>query len=159
MPPMPMDDPMQDLQGQDQNLQDSPEQQSDDEEGGTVGDVRKYAGELSQALNDYNEQFPDDKDKLNKYAINMIAAQVKGKLDGKDVNKLMNKLDGDGGEEEQTQTPTKEPVDFQNESKEGADSIVNEIMDELLNGRKPTKRDELKRRTDISKNNPFVSRR
>lgn len=160
IPPMPMDDPMQDMQTQNAEEPIPNEQGGDDsEEGGIAGDVRKYAGELSQALNDYNEQYPEDKDKLNKYAINMVAAQVKGKLEGKDVNKLVNKLENGEGNEEQMQEPSEEPADFQNESKDVADSVVTEIMDELLNGRGPRKRDELKRRKDIGKNNPFVSNR
>ena len=134
-------------------------------EGGVAGDVRKYSGELSQALNDYNEQEPDDEEKLNKYAINMIAAQVKGKLDGKDVKKIVNKLeggndsDGEMPDEDDDEGMPPSPDKFQNESRRMTEEVVTEIMDELLNGRKPVRRDNLIRRKDISRNNPFVSKR
>lgn len=165
MPPMmdqpPVDEPMGGDQQPDETMPPMDDMGDDignngeqENEGGPGGDVRKYAGELSQALNDYNQEFQNDDEKLNKYAINMIAAQVKDKLDDKDRRAVIKKLDGnsnDGGDSEEDMGLS--------ESYENDNDIVNEIMDELINGRKPTKRDNKKLRGDISKRNPFVSNR
>ena len=137
------------------------EEMDADGEGGVGSDVKKYSGELSQALNTYNEENPNDEEKLNKYAANMIAAQVANYLSDKDKRSVIKKLQGDDGDvddgmssDEQPQMQSESPMP-QMESR-----IVKEIADELLNGRKPTKRDEkYVTNKKVTKHNPFVSNR
>lgn len=140
----------------------NPDEEMDaDGEGGVGSDVKKYSGELSQALNTYNEENPNDEEKLNKYAANMIAAQVANYLSDKDKRSVIKKLQGDDGDvddgmssDEQPQMQPEGPMP-QMESR-----IVKEIADELLNGRKPTKRDEkYVTNKKVTKHNPFVSNR
>ena len=130
-----------------------------DSENGPGADVKKYSGELSQALNSYNEENPNDEEKINKYAANMIAAQVADYLSDKDKRSVIKKIQGnddsdDGMSSDELPQQQEEPMQ-QMESR-----IVNEIADELLNGRKSTKRDEkFITNKDIAKHNPFVSER
>ena len=127
--------------------------EGEDSEGGPGADVKKYSGELSQALNTYNEENPNDSEKINKYAANMIAAQVADYLSDKDKRSVIKKIQGDDNEDG-GMSSDEQPMP-QMESR-----IVKEIADELLNGRKSTKRDEkFITNSDITKNNPFVSRR
>ena len=129
------------------------EQLGDDSENGPGADVKKYSGELSQALNTYNDENPSDDEKINKYAINMIAAQVADYLSDKDKRSVIKKIQGENDTDD-GMSSDEQPMP-QMESR-----IVKEISDELLNGRKGTKRDERKiTNDDISKNNPFVSKR
>ena len=161
MPPMPMEpDAMQ------QSPMDAPEGEEPmggetgetDGENGPGKDVKKYSGELSQALNNYNEEMPNDEEKVNKYAINMIAAQVADYLSDKDKRSVIKKLQGNGDEDDSLasdEQPTLQEPMPQMESR-----IVKEIADELINGRKSTKRDEKTiTNKEITKNNPFVSER
>lgn len=125
------------------------------EEGGEGSDVKKYSGELSQALNTYNEENPNDEEKLNKYAANMIAAQVANYLSDKDKRNVIKKLQGEDDADDgmSSDEPPQQMPQMENR-------IVSEIADELLNGRKPVKRDE-KYITNkkVTKHNPFVSNR
>lgn len=148
-PPMPAGpDPM---MGEEPPM-DAPE--GEDSEGGPGADVKKYSGELSQALNTYNEENPNDEEKINKYAANMIAAQVADYLSDKDKRNVIKKIQGNDDDEGDGMSPDEQPMP-QMESR-----IVKEITDELLNGRKPTKRDEkFITNSDITKHNPFVSKR
>ncbi len=131
----------------------------EDSENGPGSDVKKYSGELSQALNTYNEENPSDEEKINKYAANMIAAQVADYLSDKDKRSVIKKLQGNGDDDvsdgmSSDEQPQEEPMP-QMENR-----IVKEIADELLNGRKGTKRDErFITNKDITKHNPFVSKR
>lgn len=128
--------------------------EGEDSEGGPGADVKKYSGELSQALNTYNEENPNDEEKINKYAANMIAAQVADYLSDKDKRNVIKKIQGNDDDEGDGMSPDEQPMP-QMESR-----IVKEITDELLNGRKPTKRDEkFITNSDITKHNPFVSKR
>lgn len=125
--------------------------EGEDSEGGPGADVKKYSGELSQALNTYNEENPNDEEKINKYAANMIAAQVADYLSDKDKRSVIKKIQGD---DDDGMSSDEQPMP-QMENR-----IVKEIADELLNGRKGTKRDEkFITNSDITKNNPFVSKR
>lgn len=129
----------------------------EDSENGPGSDVKKYSGELSQALNTYNEENPNDEEKINKYAINMIAAQVANNLSDKDKRSVIKKLNGDEDDMSSDEQPMQ---DEQEPMPQMENRIVNEVVDELLNGRKPTKRDE-KNVTNkkVTKHNPFVSNR
>lgn len=131
----------------------------EDSESGPGSDVKKYSGELSQALNTYNEENPNDEEELNKYAINMIAAQVADSLSDKDKRKVIKKLNGDEDDMSSDEQPT--PDDGQEPMPQMENRIVNEITDELLNGRKPTKRDEkyITNNKVRKKRSPFVSDR
>lgn len=157
MPPMGGQDPM--MGGEPPMDEPNGEEPMGDSENGPGSDVKKYSGELSQALNSYNEENPSDEEKVNKYAINMIAAQVADYLSDKDKRSVIKKLQGNGddvadGMSSDEQPQAQEPMP-QMESK-----IVGEIADELLNGRKGIKRDEkFITNKDITKNNPFVSKR
>lgn len=125
-----------------------------DPENGPGADVKKYSGELSQALNTYNEENPSDEEKINKYAANMVAAQVADYLSDKDKRSVIKKLQGNGEDVSDGMSPDEQPMP-QMESK-----IVSEIADELLNGRKPTKRyEKFITNKDVTKHNPFVSKR
>ena len=144
-PPMGDDGPDMGVEGQ------------DDSENGPGADVKKYSGELSQALNMYNEENPNDEEKINKYAINMIAAQVADSLSEKDKRNVIKKLKGDAddmSDDEQPQPDESEPVP-QMENR-----IVNEIVDELLTGRKsPKRKEKYVTNKKVTKNSPFVSNR
>jgi hypothetical protein len=131
-----------------------------DSEGGVGADVKKYSGELSQALNSYNEENPDDDEKINKYAINMIAAQVADYLSDKDKRNVIKKLKGDEDDmssDEQPMPGDEGESDDMMPQMEMENRIVREITDELLNGRKPTKRDErFITNSDIEDESPFT---
>lgn len=158
MPPMggPNDmggDPMGGDEGMDDGMPNA-----EDSEGGPGSDVKKYSGELSQALNTYNEENPSDDDKINKYAINMIAAQVADYLSDKDKRSVIKKLNGnedDMSSDEQPEMPDDGGMQPQMES------VVREVVNNLVNNDKRyTKRnerfitnDELNR-----EDNPFVSK-
>ena len=127
----------------------------DDYENGPGSDVKKYSGELSQALNTYNEENPNDEGKLNKYAINMIAAQVANNLSDKDKRSVVKKLRGDMDDMSSDEQPQPKQQEMQMESR-----VIDEISNELMNDRKPIKRDEKKITNKmVSKRNPFVSNR
>lgn len=163
MPPMPLGpDPM-----MEQPPMDMPEDgeamggEEADSEGGPGADVKKYSGELSQALNTYNEENPSDEEKINKYAANMIAAQVADYLSDKDKRSVIKKLQGNGDDDEVSDgmSPDEQPQG-EEPMPQMENRIVREIADELLNGRKGTKRDEkFITNKDVTKNNPFVSER
>lgn len=158
MPPMgqdpmggmpPMDEPPMDNSGEEV-----------DGEGGVGSDVKKYSGELSQALNTYNEENPNDEEKLNKYAANMIAAQVAKYLSDKDKRSVIKKLQGDSEDVDDGMSSDEQPQQQTEPMPQMESRIVSEIADELINGRKGTKRDE-KYITNkkVTRHNPFVSNR
>ena len=163
MPPMPpMNDPNmgapEDMGTPDAGAPDmeggEPDNMNGDSEGGAGGDVKKYSGELSQALNSYNEENPSDEEKINKYAINMIAAQVADYLSDKDKRSVIKKLQGQEDDMSSDEQPQNDdmggiaPVD--------ENRIVQEIVDDLINGRH-TKRNERSITNDeVSKDSPFV---
>lgn len=130
-----------------------------DEEGGAGSDVKKYSGELSQALNTYNEENPNDEEKLNKYAANMIAAQVANYLSDKDKRKVIKKLQGedDEGDDGMSSDEQPQPQPEEEPMPQMENRIIKEITDELINGRKPAKRKE-KYRTNkkVTDHSPFV---
>ena len=160
-PPMPMEpDP---TMGEQPPI-DAPEGEQpiegEDSENGPGSDVKKYSGELSQALNTYNEENPSDEEKINKYAANMIAAQVADYLSDKDKRSVIKKLQGNGDDDvSDGMSPDGQPQG-EEPMPQMENRIVKEITDELLNGRKGTKRDEkFITNKDITKRNPFVSKR
>ena len=127
-------------------------------EGGAGNDVKKYSGELSQALNTYNEENPSDEEKVNKYAINMIAAQVADYLSDKDKRSVIKKLKGqedDMSSDEQQQNDNMGGMPPMTESR-----LVDEIVNGILNdrGERNTKRNEKQiTNNEVSKeDNPFV---
>lgn len=134
---------------------------ADEQDGGDSGvgsDVREYSGELSQALNDYNEENPSDEEKLNKYAINMIASQVADALSDKDKRQVIKKLRGN---EEDLSSEEQPQEDMPMESTNVEEDVVNEIVNDLIsNNKRGTKRDEkYVTNKKITKRNPFVSGR
>lgn len=169
MPPMPappMDDPM--MGGPEAPQEpmdggvpgDEPDMEGADgqvEDKGVGSDVREYSGELSQALNDYNEENPSDEEKLNKYAINMIASQVADALSDKDKRQVIKKLRGN--EEDLSNEEPQEEMPMESSTVE--EDIVNEIVNDLItNNKRGTKRDEkYVTNKDVTKRNPFVSGR
>ena len=132
-------------------------------ENGPGADVKKYSGELSQALNTYNEENPSDEEKINKYAVNMIAAQVADYLSDKDKRSVIKKLQGKGDDDDVSDEMSSDEQPMPNEQQptpQMENRIIKEITDELLNGRKPTKRDEkYVTNKKVTKRNPFVSNR
>ena len=155
MPPMPpMNDPNlgapEDMGAPDAGAPDM----EGDSEGGAGGDVKKYSGELSQALNSYNEENPSDEEKINKYAINMIAAQVADYLSDKDKRNVIKKLQGqedDMSSDEQPQNDDMGGMPPMDENR-----IVQEIVDDLVNGRHTKRNERSITNGEISKDNPFV---
>ncbi len=155
MPPMPpMNDPNmgapEDIGAPDAGAPDM----EGDSEGGAGGDVKKYSGELSQALNSYNEENPSDEEKINKYAINMIAAQVADYLSDKDKRNVIKKLQGqedDMSSDEQPQNDDMGGMPPMDENR-----IVQEIVDDLVNGRHTKRNERSITNGEISKDNPFV---
>lgn len=157
MPPMGPEAAMPQMGGMDsQNgMDDFQNEVQDDDENGPGSDVKKYSGELSQALNTYNEENPNDEGKLNKYAINMIAAQVANNLSDKDKRSVVKKLRGDMDDMSNDEQPQPKQQEMPMESR-----VIDEISNELMNDRKPIKRDEKKITNKmVSKRNPFVSNR
>lgn len=161
-PPMGGPDAMGEMPGGEGPMAGAPDGMGQDEggeEGGVGSDVKKFSGELSQALNSYNEENPSDDEKLNKYAINMIAAQVADYLSDKDKRKVIKKLQGD--EDDMSSDEQPQGDEMPQDNSEGMlpmaeNRIVREIADELLNGRKRTKRDEKFITNDeITDDNPF----
>jgi DNA-directed RNA polymerase specialized sigma subunit len=151
----PMDDP---TGGQmDMNQDDSMggDEPQDMNNGGVGDDIRQYAGELSQALNDYNEENPNDEGKLNKYAINMIAAQVADSLSDKDKRSVIKKLKGNADDMSDDTVPNEQPNDQQMELGE---SIVSEIVNELGKERKGKRHPKKISNKDVTRRNPFVWR-
>ena len=125
-------------------------------EGGAGQDVKEYSGELSQALNTYNQENPSDEEHVNKYAINMIAAQVADYLSDKDKRSVIKKLKGDEADMSSDEQPQMGGMPQpQMESR-----IVKEIADELINGMEPMKRDEklITNKEINKKRNPFISK-
>ena len=127
-----------------------------DSEGGAGSDVKKYSGELSQALNSYNEENPSDEEKINKYAINMIAAQVADYLSDKDKRSVIKKLKGqedDMSSDEQPQgdeMPQDGGMPPMDENR-----IVKEIVDDLVNGRHTGRNEKKITNDEVSERNPF----
>ena len=166
MPPM-GEDPMGGMNGQMDMGQDEP--MGDMTQDGPMGgeensegpgeDIRKYAGELSQALNDYNEENPSDEGKLNKYAINMIAAQVADSLSDKDRRNVIKKLKGNADDMSDDSMPQNGNMGGGEDQMNLGESLVSEIVNDLT-GERMVKRNE-KRVTnkDVTRKNPFVSRR
>ena len=156
MPPMPPTPPMEgpDAMGGKDPMAGGMENEMPDaegSEGGAGSDVKEYSGELSQALNSYNEENPNDEEHINKYAINMIAAQVADYLSDKDKRSVIKKLNGNEDDMSSDEQPEMQP---QMESR-----IVKEVVDELINGRKPTKRDEkFITNKKINNDSPFISK-
>jgi len=132
----------------------------EDPENGPGADVKKYSGELSQALNTYNDENPSDEEKINKYAANMIAAQVADYLSDKDKRSVIKKLQGDDGDASDGMSPDEQPQ-FEEPMQQMENRIVKEIADELLNGRKGARRSERFITNDeiSGEDNPFVSKR
>lgn len=166
-PPMPMgSDPMQQqppMGGPEGEPSEDGMGMDSEQEGGPGSDVKKYSGELSQALNTYNEENPNDEEKVNKYAINMIAAQVADYLSDKDKRSAIKKLQGDDDADaglSSDEQPQQDPSQQGSMMPQMESRIVKEIADELINGRKSPKRDEESITNDmVSKDNPFVSKR
>lgn len=157
MPPMGGQDPM--IGGGEPPIGSS--EAEGDSENGPGADVKKYSGELSQSLNTYNEENPNDEEKINKYAVNMIAAQVADYLSDKDKRSVIKKLQGNGDDDDVSDemSPDEQPKG-EEPMPQMESRIVREITDELLNGRKGTKRSErFITNKDITKHNPFVSNR
>lgn len=157
-PPMPGADPM--GGGEPPMGGEEPEMggENGDAEGGPGSDVKKYSGELSQALNTYNEENPNDDDKINKYAINMIAAQVADNLSDKDKRNVIKKLKGDSDD----MSSDEQPDEMGGEDPQMAmeNRIIKEITDELVNGRKsPVRKEKYVTNKRVTKSNPFVSNR
>jgi hypothetical protein len=118
-----------------------PDDMGGDSENGPGKDVKKYSGELSQALNSYNEENPEDEEKVNKYAINMIAAQVADYLSDKDKRSVIKKLRGSEDDMSSDEMPEGPEDDEQGMPPMAESRIVREIVDDLVNGRH-TKRNE-----------------
>lgn len=160
MPPMPPmgGDPMgggMPPMGDDEGMDDgTPDAESS--EGGVGADVKEYSGELSQALNTYNEENPNDDEKINKYAINMIAAQVADYLSDKDKRSVIKKLKGDEDDmssDEQPEMPEDDGMQPQMES------IIREVVDNLVNGRHTKRNERYITNDELNKeDNPFVSK-
>lgn len=134
-----------DMEGPDMDGEE-PDSMGGDSENGPGKDVKKYSGELSQALNSYNEENPEDEEKVNKYAINMIAAQVADYLSDKDKRSVIKKLRGNEDDMSSDGMPEDEemsegPDDEQGMPPMDENRIVREIVDDLVNGRH-TKRNE-----------------
>ena len=165
MPPM-GNDPMGGMGGQMDMGQDAPMDGEDPMGGGEPdegsdgpgGDVRKYAGELSQALNDYNEENPNDDGKLNKYAINMIAAQVADSLSDKDKRNVIKKLKGNTDDMSDDSVPQDAPVGDNAQMNLG-ESFVSEIVNEIGQERKRKRHEKRITNKDVTMSNPFVSKR
>lgn len=149
MPPTP--DDMGGNEGMDSGMPDA-----EGAEGGAGSDVKEYSGELSQALNSYNEENPNDEEHINKYAINMIAAQVADYLSDKDKRSVIKKLKGDEDDmssDEQPEMPNNGGMQPQLES------IVREVVDDLVNGRHTKRNERYITNDELNKeNNPFVSK-
>ena len=167
MPPMGGPDEMggpDDMSGAPDDMGGEPSDMEGDSEGGAGSDVKKYSGELSQALNSYNEENPSDEEKINKYAINMIAAQVADYLSDKDKRSVIKKLKGqedDMSSDEQPEDDEMPQDDEMGGMPPMAESrIVDEIVNGILNsrGERNTKRNERKiTNDDVSlEDNPFV---
>ena len=158
----------------------------EESEGNGVGkDVREYSGKLSQALNDYNQENPDDDERLNKYAINMIAAQVADNLSDRDKRNVIKKLKGIGDDDEPNDNiegddgmdnGIEPDVDAKGEDgmtdngsmnargNKGNDlqleSYISEIVSDILSSERHTRRGERKvTNKKVSRKNPFVSKR
>jgi hypothetical protein len=162
---MPGGDPMMGgeppMGGPEDDMPGGPDEGGEDPENGPGADVKKYSGELSQALNTYNEENPSDEEKINKYAVNMIAAQVADYLSDKDKRSVIKKLQGKGDDDDVSDemSPDEQPQG-EEPMPQMESRIVREITDELLNGRKSVKRDErFITNKDITKRSPFVSKR
>lgn len=162
---MPGGDPMMGgeppMGGPEDDMPGGPDEGGEDPENGPGADVKKYSGELSQALNTYNEENPSDEEKINKYAVNMIAAQVADYLSDKDKRSVIKKLQGKGDDDDVSDemSPDEQPQG-EEPMPQMESRIVREISDELLNGRKGIKRDErFITNKEITKRNPFVSKR
>ena len=125
----------------------------EDSEGGVGSDVKKYSGELSQALNTYNEENPSDEEKLNKYAINMIAAQVANSLSDKDKRNVIKKLNGNEDDMSSDEQPQENEPMPQMEGK-----VISELSDELMS-RKGKRHEKYITNKKVTKHNPFVSNR
>lgn len=137
----------------------------EESEGSTVGkDVREYSGQLSQALKDYNDENPEDDEKLNKYAINMIAAQVADNLSDKDKRSVIKKLKGMGDDTDDELGEESQEDDMQMQDDNNPDlqleSYIGEVVSDILSSERHTKRGEKKVTNDkVSRKNPFVSKR
>ena len=147
------------MDGEDPMGSGEPDEGSD----GPGGDVRKYAGELSQALNDYNEENPNDDGKLNKYAINMIAAQVADSLSDKDKRNVIKKLKGNADDMSDDSIPQDDmeqdaPMGGNNQMNLG-ESLVSEIVNEIGDERKRKRHEKRITNKEVTKRNPFVSKR
>lgn len=166
MPPMGGQDPMGDMGGQMDMNQEEP--MGDDPMGGDAqgedadgpgGDVRKYAGELSQALNDYNEENPSDEGKLNKYAINMIAAQVADSLSDKDKRGVIKKLNGNADDMSDDSMPQDDVMNNGGNQMGLGESIVSEIVGELDKERRVKRNEKRITNKGVTRRNPFVGNR
>ena len=160
-PPMPMNDPNMPPMGgmgeEGQPIMD--DMDVEDSEGGVGSDIKKYSGELSQALNTYNEENPEDEEKLNKYAINMIAAQVANSLSDKDKRQVIKKIKGDS-EDDEIGIEGQEPNDDAQMMEQISNNVVNEITNELMDTERHGKRGEKYITNDeVTSHNPFVSNR
>jgi hypothetical protein len=157
MPPMggPDDmggDPMGGDEGMDDGAPDA-----EGSEGGAGSDVKEYSGELSQALNTYNEENPNDDEKINKYAINMIAAQVADYLSDKDKRSVIKKLKGD--EDDMSSDEQPEMPEDDGGMQPQMESIVREVVDDLVNGRHTKRNERYITNYELNKKkNPFVSK-
>ena len=137
----------------------------EESEGNGVGkDVREYSGKLSQALNDYNQENPDDDERLNKYAINMIAAQVADNLSDKDKRNVIKKLKGIGDDDDIEGDEKMDNGSMNARRNKGNDlqleSYISEIVSDILSSERHTRRGERKvTNNKVSRKNPFVSKR
>ena len=135
-----------------------PDEMNVDSEGGAGGDVKKYSGELSQALNSYNEENPSDEEKINKYAINMIAAQVADYLSDKDKRSVIKKLQGNEDDMSSDEQPQNDGIPQGGEQEMppmDENRIVQEIVNDIIDGRH-TKRSERRITEDeVSDDNLF----
>lgn len=132
------------------------EEAEGDLEGGVGSDVKKYSGELSQALNSYNEENPSDDEKINKYAINMIAAQVADYLSDKDKRSVIKKLNG----QEDDMSSDEQPQGNEMPQDGGMlpmdeNRIVREVVDDLVNGRHTGRNEKKITNDEVSERNPF----
>ena len=185
MPPMPMDNQMPPMGGNDMGMGNDPmmgnepmggdmEDPMMDDENGAENDpkkeIQKLSGKLSQELRNYNndQQSPDTD--LNKYVAGMIIPQATKSMTSDEKAEVINKIKKGMTDDDLETDNSMEGMDDMGgdnsmgdmpmESKFNLDNIINEIVGSILNQEDDKNREEKKiTNKRVTNKNPFVSNR
>lgn len=151
----PLEDPNMNL---DNNM---PQDNMNGNENASKKEIQKLSGQLSQALNTYNQNQQQMDSELNKYVAGMIIPQAVKGMDETDKEEIINKLNKPSTQEQpQMQEPNPNDMQMNQQNPMQMESRhIDEIIDSILDNEVRKRNEKKITNKRLSKTNPFVTNR